>query len=487
MLQISRGLTKEEKERREKVLAEVEKTFKNIRGGIPFAEEIAIKHLSEKKILPYVSLEFFNWEVDKILWSYGENDAIFPFGEQPRYFGVPISQTYVEAYFAANPTEEEKRAKEIKEAGESQGQGSQQEGMEGVHIHQAQELQSRVDVGEKRSVPLESKKKLYHELNGKAMPFLKGCCPFEVECPFSALGKEFEACFGPMKDLCNILMEATVFMGGDALDLVVDARFRNLPDGDRRVRLFLDWHDKVSETDPVWRRSLYQAWCALLSLHNAQLKGTKVNLMDHLRQYYGGQMRDHVMLYARIDATGHELIHQANARRQAAEKLEGDKATGEKLLEKMEKFSLELGTSRIRKRIAAKNNINDKVEALVKLADSGKSLYPVAEDPAVRFAMITPTAEKVFTEQILLVLDPNAPLEMQTRLEQCISFVNDNNSPWEKLLPFAIRYEIISSAILDYKKEHDRALCFELMSRAVNILEACKAKRLLGDTNMADV
>ncbi|KAI0968640.1 hypothetical protein F4678DRAFT_464251 [Xylaria arbuscula] len=486
MSQISRDLTKEEKERRETVFVAVEKTFKKVREAVPIAEKMAVKHLLEAKLFPYVSSTFFNWKVDKILWSYGEKDAIFQFAEQPRCFGVPSSQTYIEAYFAANPTEEEKKAKDIKEARESQGQGNEQEAEQPVHIYQAQEPQSRAAVEEKRSVPLESKKKLHYELNGKAIPFLKGCGPFAVECPFSALGKEFEACFGPMKDLYNILMEATAFMGGNALNLVVNVRFRDLPDGDRRVTLFLDWNDKVSETDPVWRRSLYQAWCALLSLHNSQLQGVKVNLMDYLRQYYGGQMRDHVMLYTRIDATGHKLIRQANARRQAAEKLDGDKAAGEPLLEKMEKFSLELGISKIRNRIAAKNNLNDKVEALVELANSGESLYPIAEDPAVRFAMVTPTAEKVFTEQILLVLDPNAPLEMQTRLEQCISFVNNHDSPWEKLLPFAIRYEIISSAILDYKKEHDQTECFELIGRAVNILEACKVERLRGDTNMVE-
>ncbi len=140
--------------------------------------------------------------------------------------------------------------------------------------------------------------------------------------------------------------------------------------------------------------------------------------------------------------------------------------------------------AKINRRIKGKADIKEKIDELVNLNHDPKDLYPIAEDPVVRLAMIKPTAEKVLTEQVRLVLDPSLDLELSKRLEQCVSFLQDRTCPWETLLPPDVRYRIISAAIWDYQKDHGQKEGFDLVRRTLEILGAYNTARCLEDNNL---
>ncbi|KAI0802855.1 hypothetical protein GGR55DRAFT_700150 [Xylaria sp. FL0064] len=447
MSQISRALTKEEAERREKVFVAVENAKPS------------------------------------------RDRADFPFGPAPRRYGVPYSALYAKAYFEAYPPEDEKKAKEnkeAKEAREAKGKGKEKEVATGTGEPETRQVKGnkyygffrpstqvvdpldttsgevvdfKIRFGGEQKVPhapIESRVRVYQELIGKNIPYQEGCGPFQVECPFSALGLEFQACFGSGEKLDDVLMEATKIMGGESFEVLVYAKYRDLPDGDRPVSLFLDWHDKVEEGNPCWRRTVYTAWCALLSLFNNQLQGVRVSLVDHLSRYYEQQMREHLMLYSRIGARLHQKESREKARR-------------------------EVETS-VRKR----NTFKEKIDVLLDLTGSPEALYPIGEDPLVRLSVARPTAEKVLIEQVHSLLDPHPYLDLPTRLEQCMSLVQDKEKRhWEKLLPLDVRYNTVADAILDYVKDGVEYEGIDLIHRTLKILETCTRTTDLEEVNPA--
>ncbi|KAI0902980.1 hypothetical protein F4823DRAFT_637034 [Ustulina deusta] len=161
-----------------------------------------------------------------------------------------------------------------------------------------------------------------------------------------------------------------------------------------------------------------------------------------------------------------------------------DEAEAETLHQKIDRFAYQLGVAKINRRIKGKADIKEKIDELVNLNHDPKDLYPIAEDPVVRLAMIKPTAEKVLTEQVRLVLDPSLDLELSKRLEQCVSFLQDRTCPWETLLPPDVRYRIISAAIWDYQKDHGQKEGFDLVRRTLEILGAYNTARCLEDNNL---
>ncbi|KAI8950552.1 hypothetical protein F4801DRAFT_579402 [Xylaria longipes] len=365
MPELREGLLEEEMERREKYLSPVDKIGFSRDEVVEVMQLYIIKRLMEKKLLPLVSASYFNWRIDHRLWVvFGKKDGEFP--PPPPIYRSPYSTPFVKAYFAANPTEEDKeedkkgKGKEKgkgkgKEKGKEKGKDKEKEKAGGNRYlgftRASTQVVDPADGGDlvgfptwrpdgEMSLPplLEDKVRLHQDLLGKATPYQEGCGPFEVECPFSALGKDFEACFGPMEGLVGLLKEASLFMGGTH-GVLLYAKFRDLPDGDRRVSLFLDWHEMVKIESPAWQRVLYKAWCALLSLFHGQLRGVRMGLMDHLGEYYGASMREHMMLYSRIGAAVHHLDAQEWDRREAAEAMEEEeKREVEALLSKLDRF-----------------------------------------------------------------------------------------------------------------------------------------------------
>ncbi|KAI1346017.1 hypothetical protein F5Y01DRAFT_322367 [Xylaria sp. FL0043] len=513
MSQISRVLTKEEAERREKVFVAVEKAKPAMgleaRQGVLKVEQRQIRSMLEEKKLPLVSSAYLNWKVDQTLWLLGRDWADFPFGRAPRIYGVPYSALYAKAYFEAYPPEEEKKAKEnkeAKEAREAKGKGKEKEVATGTGEPETRQVEGNKYYGFARPsthvvdpldatsgeivdfkiesdgeqkvahASIESRVKVHQELMGKNMPYQEGCGPFQVECPFSALGLEFQACFGSAEELDDVLMAAAKIMGGESFEVLVYAKYRDLSNGDRRVSLFLDWHEKVDEGNRCWRRTVYMAWCALLSLFNSQLQGIRTSLVDHLNKHYEEQMREHLMLYSRIGATLHQKESREEARRESVEgiKEEKDRVEAEILLEKLERFSYELGVRRVETDVRKRNSIKEKIDVLLDLTGSPEAFYPVGEDPLVRLAMSRPIAEKVLIEQVHSLLDPHLYLDLPTRLEQCMSLVQDKEKRhWEKLLPLDVRYNIVADAILDYVKDGVDYEGIDLIHRTLKILETC--------------
>ncbi|KAI1271163.1 hypothetical protein F5Y07DRAFT_404704 [Xylaria sp. FL0933] len=516
MSQISRMLTKEEAERREKVFVAVEKAKpvmgREARQAVPEVEQRLVRSMLEEKKLPLVSSAYLNWRVDETLWRLGRDLADFPFRPAPRTYGVPYSALYAKAYFEAYPPEEEKKAKEnkeakeAKEAREAKGKGKEKEVATGTGEPETRQVKGnkyygfvrpstqvvdpldttsgevvgfkiRFDGEQKVAhAPIASRVKVYQELVGKNMPYQEGCGPFQVECPFSALGLEFQACFGSGEKLDDVLMAAAKIMGGESLEVLVYAKYRDLPNGDRRVSLFLDWHEKVDEGNLCWRRTVYTAWCALLSLFNSQLQGIRMSLVDHVNKYYERQMREHLMLYSCIHATLHENRSREKARRESVEgmKEEKDRVEAEILLEKLERFSYEMGVRRVETDVSKRNSIKEKIDVLLDLTGSPEALYPIGEDPLVRLSVARPTAKKVLIEQVHSLLDPHLYLDLPTRLEQCMSLVQDKEKRhWEKLLPLEVRYNIVADAILDYVKDGVDYDGIDLIYRTLKILETC--------------
>ncbi|RYC57337.1 hypothetical protein CHU98_g8876 [Xylaria longipes] len=406
MPELRESLLEEEMERREKYLSPVDKTEFPRDVVVERVQLYVIETLLKKELPPFVSASYFNWRIDQRLWTCfgdGEKDAEFP--PAPPICASPYSTPYVKAYFAANPIEGE--AKENKEVGK--GKGKEKEEKAGGNrclgfTRASTQVVDHADgdcgelVGFPLLPPMEDKVRLHQDLLGKAMPYQEGCGPFEVECPFSALGKDFEACFGPMEGLVDLLKEASLFMGGTH-GVLLYAKFRDLPDGDRRVSLLLEWHDMVKIESPAWQRVLYKAWCALLSLFHSQLQGVRMGLMDHLREYYGASMSEHMTLYSRIGAAVHHLDLQERDRREAME--EDDKREAEALLAKMERFAKEHGTAFVAQRVEKKPSLAEKIKELARLRDNPRVLTRFGDDPKVRQMIIEPTAKKVLAEQIL--------------------------------------------------------------------------------------
>ncbi|KAI1733394.1 hypothetical protein F4680DRAFT_455015 [Xylaria scruposa] len=487
MTEIREGLLKEERERREKRLLAVDKTEFSRDMVVERVQQYIIEKLLENKKLPLLSASYFNWKIDQRLMAcFGEKDADFP--PAPPLYAPPYSTIYAKAYFAANPTEENKEASEVEDAARDKGKGKEkatQRADSGRYYGFARASTQVVDpaddtLGDVVGVsvwsltgeplllaPLEDKVRLYQDLIGKSMPYQEGCGPFQVECPFSAWGKDYEICFGgfgPKESVARLLGEAAFFMGG-MHGVMLFAKFRDLPDGDRRVSLFLDWHKTVDTKSPAWQRVLYKAWCALLSLFHSQLRGVRVSLMDHLREYYGGSMREHLMLYSRIGAAVQQLELRADARR------EMDREETEALLAKLDKFAKEKGSKMVALCIRDKPNLNDKIMELVRLRDDPKGLAQFGDDPEVRLTLIRPTAEKILTERIRWLLEnPDVPLGLVGRLEQCVACLDDPNSPWEKLLPLDVAHRIVSAAILEYQRVHGSEEGFQWVDRTITLL-----------------
>ncbi|KAI0547821.1 hypothetical protein F4679DRAFT_597230 [Xylaria curta] len=477
---------REERERREKLMLAVDRTRFGRDEVMKQAQQYIIPNLLDKK-LPFVSVRYFNWIVDQYLTKrFGEKDADFP--RPPPVYAPPYSIIYAKAYFAAKPTKGEK-AQENEEAGEvediakDKGKGKETQRADGGRYYGFARASTQVvdPAGDTLDVvgitawsltgeppllaPLEDKVRLYQELIGKSMPYQEGCGPFQVECPFSAWGKDYEICFGPMESLAQLLGEAALFMGG-MHGVMLFAKFRDLPDGDRRVSLFLDWHTTVDTKSPAWQRVLYKAWCALLSLFHSQLRGVRVGLMDHLREYYNGSMREHLMLYSRIGAAVQQLELRADAR------LGDDREETKALLAKLDRFAKKWSSELVAKYVRAKPNLTDKIRELVRLLDDPKGLARhFGDDPEVRLTMIRPTAEKILTEQIRWLLeDPDVPLGLVGRLEQCNACLNDPNTPWEKFLPLDVVHRIVSAGVLEYQRVHGNEEGFQWVDRTITLL-----------------
>ncbi|KAK5629202.1 hypothetical protein RRF57_004917 [Xylaria bambusicola] len=524
-------LTKEEVERREKVRAALAKAKPGMERERAFgkivqsAENGAVKGLLGQKQYPFVSAAYLNWEVDEFLWNtFGEKDAVSPIGPEPRLYGQPYSVVYVKAYFEANPTEEEKKAKENKEAmekgegegegegkGEGKGKGKEPEtpvvlghrygGFTGVSTHPVDPLDlatgevvdfavllSGAPLDSRGHAPLQERVRLYQELAGKAMPYQEGCGPFQIECPFSALGQEFAACFGRKEDMSDLLMEATLFIAGGYCEVLVFAKFRHLVNGDSRVSLFLDWHIKADLDCPAWRRTLYQAWCALLALYNSQLKGIRIGLMEHLKQYYGEQMRSHLTLINQIGANVHQLNSHLDARRRAAEAVDGANkmAEMESLLAKMERFALEVGKARVAKNVGDGASYKEKLDELVKLATNPEQLHPIAYDPYVRAAMVLPTAQRLLIEQVLFVLEGTVNLPLKERLGQVMSFVTDDTCPWALVLPLDERYRIVAAEIWKYQRDLGVEDGFDMVRYSLDNLDSFFTKKRIEQDQLVE-
>ncbi|TRX94118.1 hypothetical protein FHL15_004886 [Xylaria flabelliformis] len=490
MTEIREELLKEERERREKYLLAVDKTKFSRDKAVKRVQQYIINMLLEHKAPPLISAQYFNWKIDqRIMFCFGEKDADFP--PPPPLYEPPYSTTYAKAYFAANPTEEEK-AEEVDDAAKDKGKGKEKETQgadSGRYYGFARASTQVVDpadgtLGDVVGVPawsltgeppllapLEDKVRLYQDLIGQTMPYQEGCGPFQVECPFSALGKDYEICFGgPEESLAQLLGEAAFFMGG-MHGVMLFAKFRDLPNGDRRVSLFLDWHKITDTKSPAWQRVLYKAWCALLSLFHNQLRGMRVGLMDHLRDYYGGSMREHLMLYSRIGAAVQQLERSADAR----PRMGGDEEEMEALLAKLDRFAKKKGSEDVARHVKAKPNIADKIRELARLRDDPKGLPDLGDDPEARLTMIQPTAERILTEQIRWLLqDPDVPLGLVGRLEQCIACLDDPNAPWGKLLPLDVAHRIVLAGVWEYKRVHGSEEGFQWVDRTITLLESFK-------------
>ncbi|KAI0413538.1 hypothetical protein F5X98DRAFT_283112 [Xylaria grammica] len=483
MPRLRRKLTGEEKERRQKVLAAVDET--RLRPG--WGPREALRHLQEgvtkrniqAGALPFSSAAHFNFYVDKVFWErFCKKDSQFPFvPDYQRKADVPYSAQYAKAYFAARPTPEQRKIRANKGAREKEKRRNPQL-IRGRAYKQALEdmVASQVYLSQKSSqgrhecrAPWGAKVELHKALLGKAMPYLPGCGPFEMECPFSAFGQEFAVCFGSMGVLSDVLREASLYMGGDNLQILLYAKFRDLANGDRRISLLLEWHHMVNETSPAWRRGFYKAWCALLSLLNRQLQGARVSLTGHLRQYYGQQAAEHLALHSQIDRRMAALESQEEARRQMVEGMKGE-GISEDLVQEMERFTREIGGMRVEMHIGSKENVAEKVEQLVYLSADHEGLFSLAPDAAARQGMIRPTAEKVFTEVVRsLTHDPK--IALSHRLEGCEVLLGGSESPWGKLLPRDVRYNIMSAALWDYQRDHGQAGEFEIVGRGLKTLE----------------
>ncbi|KAI1747155.1 hypothetical protein F4782DRAFT_522112 [Xylaria castorea] len=492
MTELREGLLEEEMERRKKYLLPVDKTkFGPYEGVVEFVQKQVIGKLLENKRLPFISASYFNWRIDRDLCiRFGEKDAELP--PSPPIYVPPYSTTYARAYFVANPAVQEAkgkgREKETQEADRGWYLGFAR-GSTQVVDPADDNLGDVVGVeawcltgGRSRLAPLEDKVRLYEDLIGKSIPYQEGCGPFQVECPFSALGKDFEICFGglreglrPRESLAQLLGEASLFMGGKH-GVMLLAKFRDLPEGDRRISLFLDWHGMVDTKSPAWQRVLYKAWCALLSLFHSQLRGVRMGLMDNLREYYGGSMREHLMLYSRIGAAVQHLKPEADAGQKMAEEMGGDEEEMEALLAKMDRLAKKKGSAMVTRYAKEKPNLSEKVNELVHLRDHPKDLAVFGDDLEVRLTMIRPTAEKILAEQILWVLeDPDVPLDLPRRLEQCIACLDDPESPWEKLLPIDVRYRIVSAGVWEYQ-EKQAGEGYEWVNLTITLLETFKER-----------
>ncbi|KAI0440093.1 hypothetical protein F4803DRAFT_553390 [Xylaria telfairii] len=469
MTSLRGGLLEEEKRRREKHLAPIDKTKFGRSQVVKEVQQHIIEELQEQKKLPLVSASYFNWRVDRHIWEcFGDKKADPEFPPPPPLYAPPYSTLYAKAYFAANPSEEEK------DKGKGKGREEPETRVDGSDLGVARASTQVVDpadeavgevvgvvawypTGEKSSrALLKDKLRLHRDLLGKTIAYQEGCGPFQIEFPFSALGDEIETCLGPREGLVDLLAEASKFMGGSH-GVMLFAKFRDLPNGDRRASLFLDWHDMAPIDTVAWQRVLYKAWCALLNLFNSQLRGVRVGLMDHLRQYYGESMREHLMLYSRIGAAVHHLQCQADARRNAAvaEGVEIDEEEGEALFAKVDKFAKQKANALVGQYVKAKPNLTEQIKELVRLVNSPTALPQFGNTRETRLALIRPTAEKILTDQIRYVLeDPDVPLDLPGRLEQCISCLQDPKAPWNQLLSPFTRRRIISAGIWDYKEAH---------------------------------
>ncbi|KAI0855168.1 hypothetical protein F4860DRAFT_521932 [Xylaria cubensis] len=486
MTDIREELLKEERERREKYLLAVDKAKFAREMVVERMQQQVIKKLLENKRLPFVSAQHFNWRIDERLMAcFGEKDADFP--PPPPLYARPYSTMYAKAYFAANPTEE---AKEVEDAAKDKGKGKEKETLgadSGRYYGFARASTQVVDpadgtlgyvvgvpawslTGESPPLaPLEDKVRLYQDLIGQSMPYQEGCGPFQVECPFSAWGKEYETCFGgPEESLAQLLGEAASFMGG-MHGVMLFAKFCDLPNGDRRVSLFLDWHKIVDTKSPAWQRVLYKAWCALLSLFHSQLQGVRVGLMDHLREYYGGSMREHLMLYSRIGAAVQQLELSADA----GPRMGGDGGEMGALLAKLDRFAK--GSEEVARYVKAKPNIIDKIGELVRLCNDPTDLAQFGDDPEVRLTIIQPTAEMILTKHIRWLLeDPNVPLDLVGRLDQCIACLENPNSPWKKLLPLDVAHRIVLAGVREYQRVHGSEEGSQWVDRTITLLESFK-------------
>ncbi|TGJ79925.1 hypothetical protein E0Z10_g8832 [Xylaria hypoxylon] len=168
------------------------------------------------------------------------------------------------------------------------------------------------------------------------------------------------------------------------------------------------------------------------------LQDKRVDLMDHLRKYYGQQATEHLTLHSLIGSQVAALNSEAKARRQKMKEYE---AIPVAFQERMEKFTNETAIDIVDNYIKSQSDIEDKIKELV------------------------------FTEQVRVLMNHRLQLELPIRLKKCMFLLQNPESPWEKLLPVDVQKNIVSAAIWDYQKDYGQTEGFELVGRALKILD----------------
>ncbi|KAI2601977.1 hypothetical protein GGR54DRAFT_654898 [Hypoxylon sp. NC1633] len=163
------GLTAKEYERREDIFTVVAKARVfdgSLWDRVATIELSHINKMLKQSIMPFVSADYLNWEVDNTFWQLvSEKEGQLKWPRPPKY-GVPYSAKYLEAFMKNSEKEHDKR----KNTGE-------------VLARIAHFMPEGGMPSERPSAPQKEREAIHISLVGRLSPYLQHCGPMEIHLP----------------------------------------------------------------------------------------------------------------------------------------------------------------------------------------------------------------------------------------------------------------------------------------------------------------
>ncbi|OTB08562.1 hypothetical protein M426DRAFT_19219 [Hypoxylon sp. CI-4A] len=423
-----------------------------LKKKMPGIQELTLKSLLSDNVYPYLSADFFYWEVDyqawKMLAKYNKGES-FPW-TQPLKYCRPYSFVFLKEFFFlaenAQCTTSAAEAVADKCKGGDEGWALASQRIEGFY--------HPIDETSGFRAPLDVRESVHQELVG-GRPYLNRCGPFEIPCVFSGDldSVDFEQCLGIASNVRQqMVKKATLAVGGSQEQVSVALKYRTKATGEVMVSVFLDWPSFTRDGDSFWRNGLLLAWVGLLSWYYSQLCGRRENLAVFLAEHYANRAKFPRLgeLYINIDAklASVKLLEKSRlAQAEEAEKAKTYQVIVQELLEQQASWGLPRGEASVEARVKEKKSLGDKVSLLVDIVKNEKLLYPGGVDEETRRRMVRGTAGRVLEDLVfeILVQPSRKP---DAKLAEAKKLFTDLTSPWETVMPFHQRWDVIETVLV---------------------------------------